>query len=366
MESPKPANHHKNNYKDVEAIGFVNYILGKHRRAIPKLDAVDKWPNIDGTIELQDVKNSLIGKFEAQVKSLSKGHNYKYPIPVPFISYCDTVALLPVLFLLVDNEAEKVYWIYMNKGLIRNTNYEMNTTSVTVQIDKNNYFDKNNKNYLDDWEKILYQCKNTKIISDSISSFIIKGDKEGINRSEIKEIILVTKEYENRNLIWQNTSFENNSLYLEGLKAGNNLEQIIKVNIYNAQYDLLLSNINLSVEKRSHREDGSIEVILSNKKQLSSFVFIKFKIVIKNMKVISTKINASAMHKERAFDQLTFLKFLSTFDKTNKILAYNIDDNKVFFEGVIGEQEMSHVSEDEIDYIQKVVDFPRVNNKILF
>jgi hypothetical protein len=105
---PLPAIHNETNFKDVEAISLASYIISasSKSRIIAKIDSVDKWPNVDGYVELQD-GNLLVGKLEVQVKSYDVGQSETYPCPVSFLAYIDLVAIAPVLLFLVDRKVKK-------------------------------------------------------------------------------------------------------------------------------------------------------------------------------------------------------------------------------------------------------------------
>lgn len=363
IQKPKPASHNENNFKDVESKSFVEHILSKHRRAIPKLDSVDKWPNIDGIIDFCDESKNLIGKFEAQVKTLSQDHNFKHPIPVPFIAYCDQVANFPVLLLLVDNNVEKVFWIHMSREFINKTNYKKysSKSKVTTSLNPYDFFDKSKIDYIDKWEKILLVNKNIKKLSDSISSFIIKNDmymsnSHDIFQSSIKDIIIVTHEDKVHDL----KSFNNqNSLELKEVSSGKVIEQFIRTNIYNDSYDLLLGNVSLAVERRQHIGNKKVHVSLSNINQPDFFVYIKFELILDGVKVVNTKIRVAPMHKDNPLHQLMFLKFADKLKVSDKLIAYNIESGKSIFEGTVTAQDISNYTKEEIEYIKNIIEIER-------
>ncbi len=59
--SQKPAKHTKNSFYDQQSVGMVSAWIAQTHRAMPDLKANDKWPNIDGYIELTD-ENGLGGR----------------------------------------------------------------------------------------------------------------------------------------------------------------------------------------------------------------------------------------------------------------------------------------------------------------
>ena len=109
----QPASHPDSNFTDEESVAFVRLLLAKHRRVIRKnISSIDRWPNIDGHVEIHDEHKNLIGRLSAQLKTLPSDHNLKYDCKVEFLAYCEKVE--PCLLLGVDNLTEKVYWLYFD------------------------------------------------------------------------------------------------------------------------------------------------------------------------------------------------------------------------------------------------------------
>lgn len=160
VQNVNPASHCKNNFRDEEAISIVQYVIGKNGNdsVITKLDSIDKWPNIDGYIELQK-NNVLVGKVEVQVKTLPNDIKYKFPCPVSFLAYIDKVSINPVILLLVDTKIDRVYWCHLSEELVRNMDYKKNEKSYTIRFNKHDYFDINNNDYIERWIEISDEYK---------------------------------------------------------------------------------------------------------------------------------------------------------------------------------------------------------------
>lgn len=147
--------HNQQNFKDAQSISLLTNILASHRRVMPNLKFIDKWPNIDGTLEFHDTNNNFIGKFEAQVKTLPGNHNFKISCPFSFLEYCKMVPTIPVLFLGVDNIESKIYWLLVNDSFINDLKADINQSSKLIKFDIDKFISKDNENYIQDWEKIL-------------------------------------------------------------------------------------------------------------------------------------------------------------------------------------------------------------------
>lgn len=146
--------HSANNFTDKQSVSLIENILSTHWKVMPKLDSIDKWPNIDGHIEIQDDKDNFIGRLNVQVKTLPQNHKFKFSCPIKFLSSCE---IDPCLLLIVDNNAEKIYWLYFDSYKIKNINFKNNKHTKTITFDENTFFDKETKSYIQEWEKIIKQ-----------------------------------------------------------------------------------------------------------------------------------------------------------------------------------------------------------------
>ncbi|MCR1795766.1 DUF4365 domain-containing protein, partial [Leptospira sp. id769339] len=78
----------------------------------------DKFPNIDGYIEIVEKDQVPIGKMEVQIKTLPKGA-LSYTVDSSILAYANEVAILPLLLILVDRQSSIVYWILISKKINR-------------------------------------------------------------------------------------------------------------------------------------------------------------------------------------------------------------------------------------------------------
>jgi len=154
----KPASHPDSNFTDEESVAFVRYLLARHRRVIGKnISSIDRWPNIDGHVEIQDEHSNLMGRLSAQLKTLASDHNLKYDCKVEFLAYCENVE--PSLLLGVDRQTGKVYWLYFDAHSVREIDYKDNNSTKTVYFNDAQYFDENTKGYIEEWTKIVENNK---------------------------------------------------------------------------------------------------------------------------------------------------------------------------------------------------------------
>lgn len=68
----------------------------------------DKYPNIDGTLELVDQRQVPLGKLEVQVRKIGHGER-KYSCPVSLVRYSE-VSTLPVILICVNTSTKLAFW----------------------------------------------------------------------------------------------------------------------------------------------------------------------------------------------------------------------------------------------------------------
>jgi hypothetical protein len=154
----QPASHPDSNFTDEESVAFVRLLLARHRRVIAKnISSIDRWPNIDGHVEIQDEHKNLIGRLSAQLKTLPSNHHLRFDCSVEFLAYCEKVE--PCLLLGVDNLTEKVYWLYFDVHSVKEIDYQNNTSTKTVYFKEAQYFDTNTKGYIEEWTRIVENNK---------------------------------------------------------------------------------------------------------------------------------------------------------------------------------------------------------------
>lgn len=188
----KPAKHTRQSFYDQQAINVVSAWLAETQRAMPDLKANDKWPNIDGYIEITDENGFPKGTLKAQVKKLSKAnankkqHSFK---DYKFLSYCrESLDWIPILFIGVDLDKDldkqQAYWLHIDKSFVEELKGNKTVKFIDSQIIKSKMQD-----FIRDWEKIiqLYDSKAEEfekykkafsIISDIITPALGRTDNK--------------------------------------------------------------------------------------------------------------------------------------------------------------------------------------------
>ncbi len=90
----------------------------------------DKYPNIDGTVEIVDDANTPLGKIDVQVRAIPTGV-HKYSCDSSLVAYSN-VSTLPVILVCVDESNERVYWRLISSSM---PEYKAVQDSFTITFD---------------------------------------------------------------------------------------------------------------------------------------------------------------------------------------------------------------------------------------
>lgn len=151
-QKSKIPRHRETSFTEKQSISLIQYILTTHGRVMPKLYSIDKWPNIDGHLEVQDSEGNLVGRLYVQVKTFPLDHSYRLSIPISFLSSCEIDS---ILLFGVDRQNKKVYWRYCDSQTIKKIDFKINNDFTTITFDSNKFFDENTSDYIGEWEKII-------------------------------------------------------------------------------------------------------------------------------------------------------------------------------------------------------------------
>jgi hypothetical protein len=85
---------------------FMSSIDPKQVKA--EIKSRDKYPNIDGTVELVDSENGSFGKFDIQIRKIEENKR-SYSCHSTLVAYSE-ISTLPVILVCVDTKNKRVYW----------------------------------------------------------------------------------------------------------------------------------------------------------------------------------------------------------------------------------------------------------------
>lgn len=173
----KPAGYPKSSTGELDSLSIFQYLLNKEF-VKPDIKALDKFPNIDGSLELTDSENRPIGKLEVQLKTLDPDNynNPKYPCEKSFFSYCER-SPAPVLLVAVDRQNKRVYWRHIDRSTISEVASKITGATYFLPLPKENCLDGNNEDYIQKWGVIVQERQE-----DLSKLFILKSQNEELER----------------------------------------------------------------------------------------------------------------------------------------------------------------------------------------
>jgi len=196
MDTPRPSPYSVTDTQETLAIDIFKS-LTDHEKVKSDLKERDKYPNIDGYVELVDDLRIAIAKLEVQVKKLPDKEP-KMPCPISLISYSERAGY-PVLFVGVDTIQRKAYWVHVNNDLIGKPISECKQNSVTISFPIQNVLDGVDSKYINEWQKLAerYQTKIQKY--DDVKYQLEKLEKLpnpilGVEKADFESIHLFLSE----------------------------------------------------------------------------------------------------------------------------------------------------------------------------
>lgn len=164
---------------EINAVNMLRCLINPNKA---KLDIKerDKFPNIDGYIELVDRSGTPEGKLEVQIKKLPKNFdpsNPKIKIETSLYAYSKRGTSNPVLHIGVDLNGNKAYWIYIHDKLTntRNiplVNYKGKTTTIPLNLSNidNGIIKYGKFSYVKYWKSFSQKHINSKNDYDKLKS----------------------------------------------------------------------------------------------------------------------------------------------------------------------------------------------------
>lgn len=139
---------------DTAEIDSINILRGKVDSHYIKLDLKerDKFPNIDGYLEIVSIEQIPIGKLELQIKTI-RNSDQNYYIDGSLFSYAETTTL-PVILILVNRTNQCVYWIRISSKIGISTK----GNNVKIKIEDLDTIDEKSS-YIQKWISIVEDYK---------------------------------------------------------------------------------------------------------------------------------------------------------------------------------------------------------------
>ena len=196
VKQERPASYSTTDEQETLAISTFRY-LTDHKKVKLDLKERDKYPNIDGYIELVDEFRAPIAKLEVQIRKLPDDQ-LKLKCPINLLNYTERTCN-PVLFIGVDTRNRRAYWIHVNKQLFADSIKSQQKTKV-VSFPVENVIDGENTSYISEWISIaeIYQIRirDFPIMEHTLTELSKKSNHIlGIERKDFEEIHLFLDEF---------------------------------------------------------------------------------------------------------------------------------------------------------------------------
>lgn len=132
----------------------VNLLRSKLNSTFVKEDVRtrDKYPNVDGTIEIVDAERRPIGKLDVQVKKISDGQT-SYSCPTSLVAYSKKTTL-PVILICSDTSIGKVYWRHIHSSM---PEYKSDQATFTIHFNTSSDLIDDDEPYLREWKRLAFE-----------------------------------------------------------------------------------------------------------------------------------------------------------------------------------------------------------------
>ena len=153
----KPAPYSNTDAAEETAVNVLKSLLDPNR-VKTDIRTRDKYPNIDGTIELVDQENRPLGKFDIQVKKMPDGQK-SYSCPTSLVAYSEKTTL-PLILACVDVSLRRAYWRQITPTM---PEYKKDQFTFTIRFDETSDSITSEGFYFQKWTEIIneYQKRIT-------------------------------------------------------------------------------------------------------------------------------------------------------------------------------------------------------------
>ena len=149
----KPAPYSNTDAAEETAVVILRSLLDPNRTKAD-IRTRDKYPNIDGTIELVDQENRPLGKFDIQVRKIGDGQK-SYSCPASLVGYSE-VSTLPVILACVDVSLSRAYWRHITPTM---PEYKKDQDSFTIRFDETSDSITSDGIYIQKWTEIVFEFR---------------------------------------------------------------------------------------------------------------------------------------------------------------------------------------------------------------
>jgi hypothetical protein len=150
-----------------------------HEKVKADIKKRDKYPNIDGYIDLVDEKRIPIGKLEVQIRKLPDNYtsNPKIQCELSLFSYSEAVTCNPVLLIGVDTTQKKAYWVHIARDLISDLAKKEGQETKIILFPNKNVIEGEDTRYIEEWKNIVNNYRIKMQEYDKLKDSYIKLSK---------------------------------------------------------------------------------------------------------------------------------------------------------------------------------------------
>jgi hypothetical protein len=144
--------------KEILAVDTFKTLVD-HEKVKLDIKERDKYPNIDGYIELVDELLTPLGKLEVQIRKLPDNQQ-RIQCPLSLFAFSKRTCN-PVLLIGVDITQKKAYWVHVSNNLLDKAVNENEQKTKVVSFSDGNVLDGKDTKYIVEWKNIVdtYQAK---------------------------------------------------------------------------------------------------------------------------------------------------------------------------------------------------------------
>lgn len=184
----KPAGFPKTDGAEQEAVTTLLSRLNVEK-VKPDIKTRDKYPNVDGTLEIVDAELRPEGKFDVQVKKVGPGAR-RYSCPIELYAY-SKVSSLPVLLIVADTQNQRVMWRHIFGGM---PEFKAGQNSFTVKFTSDDEIGLN-ESYIDRWRSIARDYSERIEKYPELSARVSRDiELQGINDGDVEYFQRYTNE----------------------------------------------------------------------------------------------------------------------------------------------------------------------------
>jgi hypothetical protein len=149
----KPAPYSNTDAAEETAVVIFKSLLDANR-VKADIRTRDKYPNVDGTVELVDQERRPFGKIDIQARKIGDGQK-SYSCPTSLVGYSE-ISTLPLILVCVDVSLSRAYWRHITPTM---PEYRKDQASFTIHFDEAADCIGPDGVYIQKWSEIIFEFR---------------------------------------------------------------------------------------------------------------------------------------------------------------------------------------------------------------